>query len=176
MLRKILVSAVCLAMSAVVAQAGDCKFGVGPGVFYATQLKSMGVGVRAQPYFDGNHIRSVCSLNYFFEKDGVSMFELNADAHYQFNITDKFHVYPLAGFVLDWVHVNTSTKVDVPKGFEQYVEDNSESSTKSYFGVNIGGGIEYLVTPHIGVGIEGKYSYLYKIDQGVVGLYVNYIF
>lgn len=161
-------------MSAVVAQAGDFQIGVGPSGFYATQLKSMGVGVRAQSY--GTRFQAAYSLNYFFEKDGVSMFEMNFDFHYVFNITEKFHIYPLAGWVHNWVHVNTSSKIDVPKGFEQYVKDNSESGTKWYNGFNVGGGIEYLVTPHIGVGIEGKYSYLYNIDQGVVGLYVNYIF
>ena len=86
------------------------------------------------------------------------MWDLNANAHYLFDITEKFRAYPLAGLTV----VNKSyTDVD-------------DSITR--LGLNLGGGCEYDVTPSVVLNAEFKYSIVSTIDQAVFSLGAVYKF
>ncbi len=170
-LKRVLVGGLLLTISAVSAY-GQGKFAVGINGLYGTQIKSFAVGAKVQ-YDITSHFRAEDAFNYFFKKDGVSMWENNVNVHYLFYLGEKFRIYPLAGFTI--VGTKIDTKSAVPAEYQQYIGDAGKSS-KTYFGGNVGGGIEYLITPHLAVGVEGKYSIVKDVDQGVFGLGVTYKF
>ena len=149
-LKRVLVGGLLLTISAVSAY-GQGKFAVGINGLYGTQIKSFAVGAKVQ-YDITSHFRA----------------EL-------FYLGEKFRIYPLAGFTI--VGTKIDTKSAVPAELQQYIGDAGKSSgSKTYFGGNVGGGIEYLITPHLGVGLEGKYSIVKDVDQAVFGLGVTYKF
>lgn len=170
-LKRVLVGGLLLTISAVSAY-GQGKFAVGINGLYGTQIKSFAVGAKVQ-YDITSHFRAEDAFNYFFKKEGVSMWENNVNVHYLFYLGEKFRIYPLAGFTI--VGTKIDTKSAVPAEYQQYIGDAGKSS-KTYFGGNVGGGIEYLITPHLAVGVEGKYSIVKDVDQGVFGLGVTYKF
>lgn len=170
-LKRVLVGGLLLTISAVSAY-GQGKFAVGINGLYGTQIKSFAVGAKVQ-YDITSHFRAEDAFNYFFKKDGVSMWENNVNVHYLFYLGEKFRIYPLAGFTI--VGTKIDTKSVVPAKYQQYIGDAGKSS-KTYFGGNVGGGIEYLITPHLAVGVEGKYSIVKDVDQAVFGLGVTYKF
>ncbi len=174
-LRKSLVVGVWLTISAV-SVFGQSRFAVGVNGLYGTEIKSFAVGAKVQ-YDITSHFRAEDAFNYFFKKDGVSMWEENVNLHYLFYIGDKFRVYPLVGFTV--VGVKFDMNSAIPAEYQQYAEMagvSGGSSSDTYFGGNAGAGIEYLVTPHLAVGLEGKYSIVKDVDQAVFGLGVTYKF
>lgn len=172
-LKRVLVGGLLLTISAVSAY-GQGKFAVGINGLYGTQIKSFAVGAKVQ-YDITSHFRAEDAFNYFFKKDGVSMWENNVNVHYLFYLGEKFRIYPLAGFTI--VGTKIDTKSAVPAELQQYIGDAGKSSgSNTYFGGNVGAGIEYLITPHLAVGVEGKYSIVKDVDQGVFGLGVTYKF
>lgn len=172
-LKKALVSVVFLTIPAVSAF-GQSMFAFGVNGLYGTEIKSFAVGAKVQ-FETTSHFRVEDAFNYFFKKNGVSIWEDNLNLHYLFYIGEKFRVYPLAGLTL--VQVKYDMKSAIPAEYQQYIGDaGKSSSSKTYFGGNVGAGIEYLITPHLGVGLEGKYSIVKDVDQAVFGLGVTYRF
>ncbi len=101
--------------------------GVQLNVGFGDSYTNIGLGARYQ-YTLPKNFRLEASFDYFFKKDGLSMWDINVDAHYVFKIGDNgWRVYPLFGLSL--VH----SKAEI-WGFT--ASDNS-------FGVNYGGGVEY---------------------------------
>ena len=43
-------------------------------------------------------------------------------------------------------------------------------------GLNVGAGVEYELNEHFGVNLEYRHTIIRKVDQGVIGLGVNYKF
>ena len=148
-MKKLLCLLVFFASVVTYAQKGDMSIGVQAG--YGSEIESLGLGVNFT-YNVTDNIALVPSFDYFFGKDesGVetSMWDFNADVHYNFTIADKMYAYPLAGLTY------TSWKAEA-SGFGVTV-----SSTDGYFGINLGGGFMYDVTPNIGLGAELKYQLL----------------
>lgn len=175
-LKKALVGVVFLTIPAVSAF-GQSMFALGVNGLYGTEIKSFAVGAKVQ-FETTSHFRVEDAFNYFFKKNGVSIWEDNLNLHYLFYIGEKFRVYPLAGLTL--VQVKYDMKSAIPAEYQQYAEmagvGSGSSSSKTYFGGNVGAGIEYLITPHLGVGLEGKYSIVKDVDQAVFGLGVTYRF
>ena len=171
--KSLLVGIGIFALSAFAANAQDTKWSVGVNGLYGTEIKSFAVGAKLQ-YDVTNHIRLEDAFNYFFKKDGVSMWEENLNVHYLFNITDNLRFYPLAGFTV--VGVKFDSSIDIPKEYQQYIPDAGSSSSDIYFGANLGAGIEYLLTSHLAVGVEGKYSLVKDVDQAVFGVGITYKF
>lgn len=121
-------------------------YGTGDG------LSNFGLGAKFQWNVIDN-LRLEPSFNYFFEKDMVNMWDLSANAHYQFSLSDSFVAYPLAGISVMGV------SVDVPKfdlGYGYSVGGGSASDTE--IGFNIGGGVDYNVTKNIAINLEAKYK------------------
>ncbi len=156
------------------AQKGETAVGLNLG--YGTEVKNVGIGAKFQ-YNVTDAIRLEPSFNYFLKKDGLSMWDLNANVHYLFPISSKFKVYPLAGLTY------TSWKSD---GFEidlgewaEYIEDfeiDSESTTTGKFGVNLGVGCDYSLTEKLNLNFELKYQIISDFSQLVFGMGVAYKF
>jgi outer membrane protein X len=85
------------------------------------------------------------------------MWDVNADLHYLFNVTDRFHLYPVLGLTV----ANAKTS-----GFDGITK----------FGANIGGGAEFDVAHDFAVNFQVRYSAVSKIDQAVITLGATYRF
>ncbi len=76
------------------AQKGD--IGVGLNAGYGTEIKNFGIGIKGQ-YNITDAIRAEAGFDYFLEKDGLSMWDVNLNVHYLFKVAENIKVYPLAG-------------------------------------------------------------------------------
>ena len=156
-MKKFLALVLIAAMGCGYAAAQKGVMGVGGNLLYGTEINMLGIGGKFQ-YGITNDIRGEASFNYYFSNNGFHMWDINANAHYVFPIAEKFKAYPLAGLTV----VNKS------------YSDIDDSITR--FGLNLGGGCEYDVTPNITVNFEFKYSIVSTIDQAVLGLGAVYKF
>lgn len=163
-MKKLLLTLAC-AMTSLFASAQAKTAAVGLNLNYGTEIESLGLGVKGSYCFT-DHIRGEASFNYFFPKDHFTMWEINANAHYLFNIGDKFKVYPLVG--LTYVHGHWSNKYSVGGG------GNFDDTGK--FGVNLGGGAQYDLTDNLMLNFEVKYSLVSDLDQCVISLGAAYKF
>ena len=148
----ILISMMFFIMGSAFAQKGIQAFGVNLG--YGSEIESASIGVKYQ-YNITNNIRLEPSANYFFEKRGVDMFDLNANAHYLIPTENNIRLYPLAGL--------TFTRWDFGK-------------VANRLGLNIGGGAEFDVSDNLFVNFELKYQIIKDLDQAVFNVGLTYIF
>lgn len=170
-------------MTSLFASAQAKTAAVGLNLNYGTEIESLGLGVKGSYCFT-DHIRGEASFNYFFPKNHFTMWEINANAHYLFNIGDKFKVYPLVG--LTYVHGHWSNKYSVGGGWRLGLgapmrKANGEITVnESYntgkFGVNLGGGAQYDLTDNLMLNFEVKYSLVSDLDQCVISLGAAYKF
>ena len=101
-------------------------------------------------------------FNYFFEKNHLSWWDVNINAHYLVGLwNEQLYIYPLAGL--------NYTMVD-------YKGDLNEKGEENHIGLNLGAGIEYELNEHVGVNFEYRHTIIRKVDQGVFGLGINYKF
>jgi outer membrane protein X len=154
----VLFSMMFVFMSSAFAQKGIQAAGV--QLSYGTEISSIGIGVKYQ-YNITDNIRLEPSINYFFENDGLDMFDINANAHYIFPMASNVRVYPLAGFSFSKWSANAG--------------DGWEVST-SKFGVNLGGGAEFDISDNLMMNFELKYQLISKFDQSVISMGVAYMF
>ncbi|HAH77670.1 MAG TPA: porin family protein [Prevotella stercorea] len=171
-MKKLLLTLAC-AMTSLFASAQAKTAAVGLNLNYGTEIESLGLGVKGSYCFT-DHIRGEASFNYFFPKDHFTMWEINANAHYLFNIGDKFKVYPLVG--LTYVHGHWSNKYSVGGGGNFDDVTVKESYNTGKFGVNLGGGAQYDLTDNLMLNFEVKYSLVSDLDQCVISLGAAYKF
>ena len=177
----ILVALVSISASA---QKGETSAGI--NLSYGTEHLALGIGVKGQ-YGITDAIRAEASFDYFLKKDGLSMWDINLNAHYLFSVSNKFKVYPLVGVAFtnwssDFEGLDYSdyedysmkySRVDSDDDDEGY-EDDSSSSSK--FGINIGAGLQYCLTDKLSVNLEGKYQIISDFDQPIFSIGLAYKF
>ena len=157
----LLVCAAVMSLSAS-AQAGDKALGA--QLVFGSETNSLGFGVKGQYYFT-DHIRGEGSFDYFFKRKGLSMWDVNANVHYLFDVADKFKVYPLAGLG----YTNGSYKYE-------YAGAPVVEGSDGRLAVNLGGGVEYELTKNLNVNAEAKYQIISNYNQLVLGVGVAYKF
>ena len=157
----LLVCAAVMSLSAS-AQAGDKA--IGAQLVFGSETNSLGFGVKGQYYFT-DHIRGEGSFDYFFKRKGLSMWDVNANVHYLFDVADKFKVYPLAGLG----YTNWSYKYE-------YAGAPVVEGSDGRLAVNLGGGVEYELTKNLNVNAEAKYQIISNYNQLVLGVGVAYKF
>lgn len=157
----LLVCAAVMTLSAS-AQAGDKALGA--QFVFGSETNSIGLGVKGQYYFT-DQLRGEASVDYFFKNKGVSMWDINANVHYLFDVADKVKVYPLAGLgYTNWSYKLEYDNVTLAKG------------TDGRLAVNLGGGAEYELTKDLSVNAELKYQIINNYNQLVLGVGVAYKF
>ena len=165
----LLVCAAVMSLSAS-AQAGDKA--VGAQLVFGSETNNIGLGVKGQYYFT-DQLRGEASVDYFFKNKGVSMWDINANVHYLFDVANKVKVYPLAGLgYTNWSYTN-----DVI-----VIEENGNKRTTEFKGsngrlaINLGGGAEYELTKDLSVNAELKYQIISNYSQLALGVGVAYKF
>ena len=131
---------------------------------YGTEIETVGMGMKYQ-YNLTNHIRFEPSMNYFFEKDNIDMFDINFNAHYILPLENNIRVYPLAGVTF------TRWNLDLPD-----LDGWNNDGKKNKFGVNLGAGAEFDIQDEWMINFEVKYQLINKLDQAIISLGVAYIF
>lgn len=151
----VLFSMMFFIMGSAFAQKGIQAAGV--HLSYGTEIESFGIGVKYQ-YNITDNIRLEPSMNYFFENNGVDMFDLNANAHYLFPMASNIRVYPLAGL--------TFSSWDAGKGIDNVTR----------LGVNLGGGAEFDIADNLMLNFELKYQFVSDLDQAIFNFGIAYMF
>ena len=151
----VLFSMMFFIMGSAFAQKGIQAAGV--HLSYGTEIESFGIGVKYQ-YNITDNIRLEPSMNYFFENNGVDMFDLNANAHYLFPMASNIRVYPLAGL--------TFSSWDAGKGIDNVTR----------LGVNLGVGAEFDIADNLMLNFELKYQFVSDLDQAVFNVGIAYMF
>ena len=157
----VLVCAAVMSLSAS-AQAGDKALGA--QFLFGSKTNNIGLGVKGQYYFT-DQIRGEASFDYFLKNQGISMWDINANVHYLFDVADKFKVYPVAGLG----YTNWSYKYEIPN---VAVSEGSDGR----IAVNLGGGAEYELTKDLSVNAELKYQIISNYNQLLLGVGVAYKF
>ena len=158
----LLVCAAVMSLSAS-AQAGDKA--VGAQLVFGSETNSIGFGVKGQ-YYSTDQIRGEGSFDYFLKNKGISMWDINANVHYLFDVANKVKVYPLAGLG----YTNWSYKYEYPG---HSVIEGSDGR----LAINLGGGAEYELTKDLSVNAELKYQIVSNnYSQLVLGVGVAYKF
>ena len=156
-----LVCVMMLGMGFAQAQVHQGQTAAGLNLVYGSEIENLGIGARFQ-YGVLDQLRAEVGLNYFFEKNHLTWWDVNINAHYLVGLwNDQLFIYPLAG--LNYTMVN-------------YNGELNEKGEENHVGLNLGAGIEYEITDHFGVNFEYRHTIVRKVDQGVFGLGVNYKF
>ncbi len=168
MMKKIiLILVVATAMLMAHAESGD--WAVGGQVVYGTKAETAGIGLHVKNCLT-DALRASLSSNYYFKHSGVTAFDVNLEANYLFGVGEKVRVYPLAGVVLGIWHADG---VNVSYGGMNFGVDGQ---TNTKFGANLGGGVDYLVSEHLGLNAEVKYQIISHASQVVFGIGASYRF
>ena len=157
----LLVCAAVMSLSAS-AQAGDKALGA--QLLFGSKTNNIGLGVKGQYYFT-DQIRGEASCDSFLKKQGVSMWDINANVHYLFDVADKFKVYPVAGLG----YTNWSYKYE-------YAGHTIAEGSDGRIAINLGGGAEYELTKDLSVNAELKYQIISNYNQLLLGVGVAYKF
>ena len=164
----LLVCAAVMSLSAS-AQAGDKALGA--QLVFGSKTNSIGLGVKGQYYFT-DQIRGEASFDYFFKNQGISMWDINANVHYLFDVANKVKVYPLAGLgYTNWSHTNDVIVIE--NGNERITKNKSSDGRLA---INLGGGVEYELTKDLSVNAELKYQIISNYSQLALGVGVAYKF
>ena len=154
---------------------------VGANISYGSEWKNIGIGVKGQYNFTDN-IRGEASFDYFLKKEGQSMWDINANIHYLFDVADKIKVYPLVG--IGYVHFGGSSfDGDYNDDYDNYsltrasdYDDYDDSSSNGEIAVNIGCGVQYALTDKININAELKYQIIDNSNQIVPSIGVAFKF
>ena len=117
------------------AQKGELELGI-HGNFMIDTPHNLGIGANVG-YMLTNNIRGVGEFNYFMKKDGVSYWNLEANAEYLFHVGDGFTLYPLVGL--------------------DFLGESWDGGSDTRLGLNLGAGLEYEITSNLR--LKGEFNY-----------------
>lgn len=152
-------------------QKANAQINAGAGLVYGTEIENLGININGQ-YFIKENIAIAPSFTYYFPKETIGdfklkWFEINADANYYFEVSNpKIKPYGLAGLSL--------SVVTVP-GFNFGGFAQTEETSTSKLGVNIGGGVDFDIDKAIMPFAQIKYT-LGDFDQLAIMAGVRYEF
>lgn len=186
MKKLFLILCVALVSVGAFAQKGEQK--VGLNLNYGTEISNVGLGAKYQ-YGITDAIRLEGSFDYFFKKDGASLWDINVNAHYLFPFANKFAAYPLVGLTYANCKISTDGSSDafssseiqdmIDAGIIESASDligESSSMSEGRFGANLGAGIQYDVNDTWVINFEVKYQLISDFNQAVFGIGVAYKF
>jgi len=146
---KMAIVAIALTMSMAVnaQETGDKAAGafLRVGLYDGEIAPNIGIGAKFQ-YNVTDPIRLDGSFTFFFPKKwdflgasiSATMWNLDFNGHYLFPVSDQFNVYPLAG--LAFVGIGAKSKGTIMG------EKINSSASKTYVGVNLGGGVDFKLS------------------------------
>ncbi|MDO4159270.1 MAG: porin family protein [Prevotellaceae bacterium] len=177
-MKKIILMAICaiMSLSTYAQEKGDIAAGV--NVSYGSEIKSVGIGVEGQ-YNITDKIRTELGFDYFLEKDGLKMWDLNLNFHYLIPLSESFKIYPLVG--VSYTNWTLDYGFELDDEWADYMEDlgydsDDTSDSEGKFGVNVGCGFQYDLSSKLVLNAEAKYQIISDFDQFVVSVGLAYKF
>lgn len=166
----IIVAILCMTVTVQAQEKGDMAAGVHFALGTGDSFTNMGVGAKFQ-WNVINKLRLEPSFTYFFKKDYLSMWDISANVHYQFVLSDIVNLYPLAGLSVMGV------KASIPTfDLGEYGSYGGSSASDTEFGFNIGAGADFKVSEKIIVNAELKYKIGGNWNRFIIGAGVAYRF
>lgn len=162
-----------VAAFAMVSAFASAQVAVGVHTLYGTGVENLGIGVRGR-YDITDKFRADANFNYYFKKNNLEFWDLNANLHYLFNITDKFTVYPMAG--LGYANVKSSWVEQYYDQKERIVKEKETNNNYGKFCVNFGGGVDYALTEDLYLNAEVRYQVVSNYNQTVFSAGIVYKF
>lgn len=132
---------------------------------YATDHGTVGLGLKGRYNFLDN-VRGEVDFDYFIKKDHVSMWDVNAFAHYLLPLGDTFTLYPLAG-----VGLTNWKSHDLTDG-----NGSGTTKTETKLAIYLGAGFDYYFMDNLGFNIEGKYQIVEHYSQLIISAGIIYKF
>ena len=144
-----------ISMSAMAQQSkGDMAAGV--KLLYGTEIENVGLGGRLQ-YMLTDNLRGEGSFDYFFEKNDLNMWNINANVHYLCPVAESTTIYPVFGL-----------------GLCNIYSDMVHNSVKLC--LNLGAGIQQDVAKDLALDLEAKYQIINHHNQFVASIGCIYKF
>lgn len=188
-MKKIFIT-LCVVLVSLGASAQKGETAVGANISYGSEWQNIGIGAKGQYNFTDN-IRGEVSFDYFLKKEGRSMWDINANIHYLFDVAPQIKVYPLAG--IGYVHSSSgssnfnSDSSNNDFDIEIDADDDSDRSSRANNGngnsssdgeiaINIGGGAQYALTEKININAELKYQIISNFNQIVPSIGIAFKF
>ena len=187
-MKKLFMVAIILMVGVSAAMAQKDVKAVGLNLNYGSEIKNVGIGAKFQ-YGITDAVRIEPSFNYYLEKDGLSMWDLNANVHYLIDVAEKTKVYPLAG--IGYANFKSSWGFEYDEEYDygdyyslksrngwDYDEEDMEggSVNSGEIVVNLGVGAEYQLNEKLSIGAELKYQIISNFNQLVFGIGATYRF
>lgn len=194
LVKSMVLALVMMCSTTVFAQQGSHGVGVNFGYQAgARSVSNVGLGIKYN-YMITDHLRGEVNGMYYFQSAGASLTDLNftnkkyfktngneveylsgkdtewidvnINAHYLFDIGEKFHAYPVFGFTAMFgrTHFNYIDKfggnIPVDSFFALKEGDKSTAYSDTHFrpGVNLGAGMQYDITDDFALTFEAKYK------------------
>ena len=139
------------------AQKGNIELGL--KLNYGTDDPNFGVGLVGRYQLD-RHFRPELTLNYYPEENNVSAWDVNANLHYIFDITNRFKLYPLGGLGI--------------MGYD--AQWYGADFDKTRIGANLGGGLQFNITRELHLNAETYYQIVSDYDRAVMNVSLVYVF
>lgn len=159
---------VCLAFPlAANAQRGEKVFGVQTG--YTSTNNSAIAGMFFQ-YSFSDHFRVSPEMGCVLRHENLDAFTADLNFHFPLSLRHNgdfsTQIYPLVGADLSsWTH-----HYAIP------VEDSDVSTRSTKFGVNLGGGFQFLPSSTLKLKIEAKYTLMQTYSTFVASIGIGYVF
>ncbi len=155
-MKKFLILSVVALAGAFSMSAAQGEKAFGAQFNYATKHSMVGLGLNFQYEFV-NNFRIEPEFIYYFESDHLNAYNLNLNLNYLIRTSNRFALYPLAGF--------------------SYARISPEyGDGVNRFGANVGVGTEYSINNHCAFYLEQRFQILKDMNQSVTGLGFKYKF
>ncbi len=145
-----------MAVSVNAQEKGDMAAGLNLAIGSGNHYSNVGIGAKFQWTFTDN-MRLEPFMTYFFKKNYVTHFNLGANVHYMFNVSESVIIYPLAGMGLYTFK---------PEGFS--------SSTEFCF--NLGAGMDYKLSEEWTLNVDAQIKLVDGSNRFVPSVGVVYKF
>lgn len=121
-----------------------------------------------QDLVDKKYYKTIDNKPEYISGKDTEWFDVNINAHYLFDLSDKCHLYPVFGFAAmfgrthfdyaEKVGLNTNNLPDFLKPSDETKEKTSYSDAHFRPGANLGAGFQYDVTEDFAITFEAKYK------------------
>ena len=150
-----------------IAVAGENSFGLRIGFNTRNTVPVAGLWFR---HSFNSHFRLSPSADYHFRNNNTDALALNCNAQFPFALgQSRFQVYPFAGINY------TSWNIHRNKDIEQRSADDV-TTRFNRFGINVGAGVEYRVSPTMVLTLEAKTTLIKSYSSGCFTLGIGYCF
>lgn len=163
----LLVSLCVLMIIPIKSQNSAGLFSMAADLSYGSKIESLGVGLRAQ-YFFADKLRGSLEYKYFIDRHNLSEWEINADGHWVFGVSEAVYLYPIGGLKFArWTLDHERSKLD---GVAPYKKSTNR------LGLNLGFGGQIALTQNTYLLIELREELMKHYSQfvPVVGFMIQF--